>query len=170
MTSYTLHNLGNLAQEEGDFSRAHALYAESLELKRSLGDRRGVASLLTSEGFLFLKEQDYRAACSLFMEAGPIARDVGATPDLLTALEGLAWLASVGEHPLLAVRLWAVTAATRETIPAPYNPEEQNAYPALITAVRERVGDRAFQTAWDEGRAIPLSDVLALALREMSTP
>lgn len=47
-----LNNLGNLVYELGNVSRAQALYERSLELRREMGDRNGIASALNNLGML----------------------------------------------------------------------------------------------------------------------
>jgi tetratricopeptide (TPR) repeat protein len=41
--SSSLHTLGRLAQDTGDYDEARKLYQQSLEIKQELGDRNGIA-------------------------------------------------------------------------------------------------------------------------------
>jgi len=44
--AWSLHYLGRVAADRGEYGRALALDRESLELRRELGDRRGIAGCL----------------------------------------------------------------------------------------------------------------------------
>src|SRR5207248_10379186 len=44
------HGAGNLTHGQGDYATARSLFEESLSITRELGDKRGIASLLSDLG------------------------------------------------------------------------------------------------------------------------
>ena len=62
-------------------------------------------------------------------------------------------LAACG-RPEPAVRLWAAVEALRERIGAPPNYIERARYEPLIATAREALGEKAFESAWAEGRTL----------------
>ena len=64
-----LMGAGNIAYERGDYAAARPLYAEALELRRTLGDGRGIASCLNGLGLVAYEVADFREAKHLFEES-----------------------------------------------------------------------------------------------------
>ena len=90
-----LYGAGVLAYSQADYVSARTRYAESLSIRRDLGDRQGAAEVLGSLGTVAYDHGDYGAARALYEESLSICRDLG-------DLEGVAWslgsLANVA-HP-----------------------------------------------------------------------
>ena len=55
-----LSNLGNAAQEQGNYAAARSLQEESLAISRELGDKRGIAGSLNSLGNVAKNQGDLR--------------------------------------------------------------------------------------------------------------
>ena len=65
----TLSNLASVAKLEGEYERSRALYAESLDAFRALGDREGVAWALNYQGDVARDQGDTAGARSLYERA-----------------------------------------------------------------------------------------------------
>jgi predicted ATPase len=72
-----LHGAGQIALWWGDGPAARALLEESIALRRTLGDERGMAHALLSAGFNARLEQRYDDAGLLLEEALALARKIG---------------------------------------------------------------------------------------------
>jgi len=68
---------GILAWKQGDYPAAHALYEQSLTMRRELGDRKGVGAVLNNQGLLAYEQGDYAAARLLHEESLAIDRELG---------------------------------------------------------------------------------------------
>jgi tetratricopeptide (TPR) repeat protein len=68
---------GNLAESQGDFTSARSLFAESLAIRRELGDRSGIAASLNSLGNLASTRGEQGSARSLYEESLAIRRESG---------------------------------------------------------------------------------------------
>ena len=80
------------------------------------------------------------------------------------ALEGLACLAVLTAQPARAARLLAAAAALRERTGAPVMVADRGYYDQIVERSRQQLTPTLFAAAWDEGRALPLEDVVADAL------
>jgi len=64
-----LHQLGNIAYQQGDYATARQRYAESLEIEQNLGNQSGIALTFGQMGLLAEKQGDKTEAARLFREA-----------------------------------------------------------------------------------------------------
>jgi predicted ATPase/class 3 adenylate cyclase len=72
-----LNAAGNLAQMQGDYADARALFEASLGIRRELGDKQGIAGSLNNLGTLAFDQGDYASAPTLYEEALALNREVG---------------------------------------------------------------------------------------------
>jgi tetratricopeptide (TPR) repeat protein len=85
----TLHQLGMIAQQQGDYETARARYAESLDIKRKLGNQSGIAITLHQLGMLAEIAGDKTEAARLFRQALEILERLK-SPNAEIARESLA--------------------------------------------------------------------------------
>ena len=78
-----------MARERGDYPAAWSLHEESLTIRRSLGDWRGIAGALNNLGLVARGRGDYAAARVLFDEGLTINRSLGDHPGIANALSNL---------------------------------------------------------------------------------
>jgi hypothetical protein len=148
------------------------LHEESLALRRALGDRRGIASSLTSQGLVACMQGEYSRAATLIDEGLVLSRDIGARDLVAESLESLAWVAAAREQPERATRLGGAAGALREALAAPLWPEQRAGHDRAVQAMRAALGEDAFTVAWAEGQALTLEQASALALErgEVTAP
>jgi predicted ATPase/DNA-binding XRE family transcriptional regulator len=68
---------GQLAQTQGDYSRARALLEQAVTLGRTNGDRPRTAAALLAGGFVARIQEDYPAATTMLEEAADLAKAAG---------------------------------------------------------------------------------------------
>ena len=88
-----LDRAGMLARYQGDLKHAHELIAESLSLRRELGERHGVADSLSNLGFVVLHQGDFTQARQLYSEALSIHRELDNRQGIADSLSHLALMA-----------------------------------------------------------------------------
>jgi DNA-binding CsgD family transcriptional regulator len=153
--------LGKIALSQGDVVKAQALLQECLAYYRAQGYRREIGETLAFLGQVAALQQDDATAHALYEEGLLIARKVDSKCNVASCLEGLAGvLAAQGELPQPA-RLWGAAEALRQAIGAPIPAVSRRAYERAVTAVRAQFGEKAFATAWAQGRTMTLEQVLA---------
>jgi len=163
----SLTNLGLLAGEQGDYQAARTLHEESLAIKREMGNRQGVAVSLNNLGTVAGERGDYPAARALHQEGLAISRNLGARNGIAHALEGLADVAFGLALLDRAARIWGAAEKLREDIGAPLTLQKRPRHDRQVAAARTAIGDdAAFDSAWREGRAMTLEQVVQYALEE----
>ncbi|MGN6699971.1 MAG: ATP-binding protein, partial [Thermomicrobiales bacterium] len=101
-----IHTLANLAHYQGDYQQAQALYAESLRLRRAIGDQSGIAGSLASLAEVHQNQGNYAGTRALHEEALAIWRALGDVRGIGGSLAELGTLACrQGEFPRAAALL-----------------------------------------------------------------
>ncbi|MGI8685781.1 MAG: AfsR/SARP family transcriptional regulator [Acidimicrobiales bacterium] len=158
----SLANLGYLALAEGDLPGASSLLEESLALADELGDKYWMALSLLRLAKVARAEGDHARASSLDARALTLASGMGAKRAMAEWLEGLARSAVAQDGFRRAMVLLGAAQAVRDELGAPLPPAEQPGRDADLAAARAALGDGT-EAAWEEGRAMPLSDAVRLA-------
>ena len=110
----------------GDHAQARNYYAESLEISRTIGDRRWTSANLNGLGLTLVEIDAYGEAGAVLAESLLLARAIGSKPDALDALATTGDLmAGVGQGAL-ARQLWHYV----------------DAHPKSMSQARERCRER----------------------------
>ena len=80
-------------------------------------------------------------------------------------LEDLADIAGMTGRWQIAARLYGAASATRETLGVPMWPAYRDEYEREVSATRNALAPDDFQTAWLDGRSLPVQDAIVEALR-----
>jgi len=161
----SLNSLGSSASEQGDYAAARALFEESLAIQRDLGDRQSMALSLNALGHMAFAQGDNACARALHEETLTIYRELGDRRGIARSLVGLAYVAFALGCPGRAARIWAGAERLRETIGETLPPSDCADYNRRVAAARAAIGDgSAFDSAWQEGRAMTLEQAIEYAL------
>ncbi|MDI6794833.1 MAG: tetratricopeptide repeat protein, partial [bacterium] len=74
----SLHQLGIISRDQGDYASARRQYEESLRIRRKLGNKRSIVSTLHQLGMLAENEGDLKEAAAYFSEALQMFEELGA--------------------------------------------------------------------------------------------
>ena len=154
--------LGIAARLQGDLARSRELAAESLRIQRERGDPFGATICLFALGRTAFEQGDAATARSTFLEALGNDERISNLTGMTTSLDNLAAQASAGGDHLRALRLAGASQALKDAIGG-RAPDPLIDLPDPREAARVDLGDAAVAAAWDEGRAMPLEQVLAYA-------
>lgn len=164
----TLNGLSAVALADGDSIGAHALLSEALDVARELGDKESIGMTLLNLALLSLEEDgeevDARWVSSALGESLELANKIGNQVWLCSSLEGLAAAERLLGNDAVAVLLFGAAAGLRESIGAPVAPEDQPRHEQILSSLRSALGPSSFDPAWEEGRAMALEQVVAIAL------
>jgi hypothetical protein len=184
-------DLGQLLQEEGDLPGAAACYEESAAWLRGGGCTPSLVLVLGRQASLLLEQGDTRRAAQALTERVVLSRGRGRQDEVADGLAQLATVAARERRPARAARLFGAAAAAREhdggrggapveailhEPPGGFSlagaAARPDAHRPWLTRVRQRLGPRAFDEAWEQGRASPLDQLLsdAVAARPASSP
>jgi tetratricopeptide (TPR) repeat protein len=165
-TAFGLLNLGNVANDQGDFAQARPLYEESLAIWREMGNGMRIAEALSDLGKMMHAQGDHALARVHFEESLTLSHELGFKQGIAQSLEAFAFLALQEAHPERAVRLWGAAAALREMIRSPLAPDEREQQEREITVLQQTLGEDAFASAWAEGQAWTLEQAIEYAFKE----
>ena len=152
--------LGAVALKQGDVATARTRVEEGLLLYREIGYREGIAEALSLLGKVESARGDLALSRALYEESLTMARDLGQRKLIATGLEGLARAIAAQGEPAQAARLWGRAEALREALRAPLHPVERADYEPAVAAVRDQLGEGAFNSTWQEGRLLPVDQML----------
>jgi non-specific serine/threonine protein kinase len=159
-----LTNLGTELRSEGDYEAARACYDEGLGLFRDLGHTWGVAIVLMNLAVLAHLEADDASATELARESLALLWEEGFRYFLPRGLELVGAVAAARGRSERAARLFGAAEALRETIGHPLPPSDRAIYDGGVAAVRAALDETVVRAAWQEGRALPLEQVIQEAL------
>lgn len=159
-----LNILGELARRLGDYKAASDYYEECLRVSQESGERLRVAMQYGNLGLVayHLNQPDYaeemgRRGIQLFQEVG----DLFGAMSALAAVAGSALLLGAPEK---AAQLLGAAQAHLEAMGARYVHGDQYEVDLFVAEARRRLGEPAFQAAWDAGAAMSLQEAIAYAL------
>jgi hypothetical protein len=158
--------LAYAALARGELERARLLIDEAVAIFRSSGDKWALTILLVNLCHVL-------TCCGELDEAGVAAREGMWLCEETADRRSLSWClcflaaAMVGrKQATRAVRLWGAAERISQSIGSPLagfliaNPDLH------LTAVREALGDEAFNAAWGDGLAMTPDAAIAYALRD----
>ena len=157
--------LGSIALYRGDPVQAETCVQESLALFRELRNKSGTAIALSSLGEIRRRQGDLTQAKALCTEGALLVREGGRSDSLAWNLIGLAKVTADEGQPEQAARLFG--AAEPCLHPGAMDPLELADYERAVEGARARLSEKAFATAWAEGRAMILEQVLAVPAPQM---
>jgi predicted ATPase/DNA-binding winged helix-turn-helix (wHTH) protein len=155
-----LSNLGRVAHLQCDYPTAQALYEEALALQQTLGDRESIGNAMHNLGAVLCLQGDFSRGRPLLKEALAIWEELANKFRLVSSLDEFACLAWREAQPARAARLWGRAARLREEIGLAESPMEQATIVPYISGARAAIGDDAIESAWAEGRAMALDQVI----------
>lgn len=156
-TAVALEGLGEVAGRNRESDRAEALLGESLAIWRELEHPRGIGNACAKLATLALQREEFGTALAYLRQSFAARRDAGQPRAALVSLEQLAHLECTQGDPRAAVRLLSHANLLREELAAPRSEPEQHKLDDAVDALRAQLGERVFNTAWREGRDLPLA-------------
>jgi predicted ATPase/DNA-binding SARP family transcriptional activator len=157
--------LGGLAGLRGELGPAEELLRESLELTQRIGDRWGTAWAHAHLARVAMLRASDREAVDLYRRALRVFGSLGDRVASAICLEGLAELASRRGQPARAAELFGAAEAPRRLGVGFYlSSVDPAGYRRRIAALRSQLGEKAFTSAWTQGRAMTLERAREFAL------
>jgi non-specific serine/threonine protein kinase len=87
-----LNAAGNLALEQGDFSRAEELYGDALGLRRKMGDKVAIANSLSNLGVVARRKGEFQEAAQLNEEGLALLRELDNRDGIASVLNNLGYV------------------------------------------------------------------------------
>jgi adenylate cyclase len=161
------YNLGLVAYAQSDYVTARVLFEECLALCQEMDDKKlSVAYALLGLGLVDLAE-DKPEAREHMLHSLRLRQETGERLFQTSSLIGIAGLASQKGSPQFAAQLLGAIESALKALDAVMEPELKNFHTQTLAAVREKLGELAFQSAWEEGGKWSLEEAVAYALEEV---
>lgn len=111
-----LNGAAYLATDQGDFTTARAMFEQSLELARQLGDKSGAAHAVYGLGRVALRQEDLPGASALYEEAFARFQELGLRESSASLLNGLGvFVTNQGDFPRARTLFQESLAINRDT-------------------------------------------------------
>lgn len=159
--------LGDLERSQNNWSSAASYYQQGLELTRSSGDKLTLISLLVGQGDAARGRGKYALGCAQIKQSLHLAWEIGNHVALTKGLEALAWLCVQAGQPEHGALLLGAAHELRETLQTPLAPVYQENHAHELAALKATIGQDAFAGCWGEGRALLLSQVMAISVAQV---
>ena len=165
--------LGTILLLQGDHEGAGRRFEEGLASGRSCGDRMSIHNALFNLAQLALADGDYDAAARRFAEGIVPSQEIGDRGNVAHILEGLGAVAGARGEAGRAARLLGASEALITAIGLrghTYYQFDRSLQERINAGVRATLGEAAFETALEEGRAMTPEQAIEYALSEPETP
>lgn len=167
-TARALAVRGRHAFQAGDHDAARRLNEERLAIERALNTPQAIADSLTTLALYRLAAGEGDGTRSLLRESVERWQAIRFLPGMVSALEGLAWLAAVEGRPMHAARIFGAAAALDDTLPIrrSMRPGTSIDVEPVVAQVREALGEAAFTASWNAGACLSMDQLIVAALRD----
>jgi non-specific serine/threonine protein kinase len=156
-------NLGLLAYIARDLDQAQHLFESALALSRRAGHDLYTTNALGFLARLAFDQGDLPPARTFARDALHLAHLGQYALALMNCLDVVAGIAVSAGDVERAAHLYGAVEALQQTTGGLLLPEILIKRQPLVEAARAQIGEVAWETAWQEGRLMPLDQVLALA-------
>jgi tetratricopeptide (TPR) repeat protein len=175
-----LGNLGALHCRRGNYALAQTMAEEALAISRNIGQQAVISMQLYLLGRIAQYQGDYRQAMKYFSESMAISAQEISTwgenssgHEVAACLTGVASLRLAQGHVKRSALLLGAAHALRQRIArlivmeaAVQNALAEAEQEETSAAARTRLGEEAWQVAWEEGQAMSIYQAIAYALED----
>jgi predicted ATPase/DNA-binding XRE family transcriptional regulator len=163
-----LTHLAVVPLRRGDHARAVEYAEEALTLTRRTGDRLAANIALHLLAQAAWASGEHGRAARYFREALVLASEVADKTSSAYCMQGLAAVAGARSQPRRVARLLGAVEALVEAtgIPLYVATADHDLHQRVASAAREKLGEKAWTAAWDEGRAMTMKEAINYALEE----
>ncbi len=164
-----LYNLGGVAQIQGDYAEAIECYEEALKIGRAEHNLGIVAMGLSGLAVVEQLIGERRQALSHYKESLQLYNELEDLEGIACFLDRLGTFYASNEpgegDPHLAVQLFGAAEELRKSIEVPQSKMEASLISSYVGLARSRLGEEAFHLAWQEGKTIPIEELVQKLLQ-----
>lgn len=162
--SQGLNIMGELARRTGDYRGAEAYYKECLQIAQGTSEGQRIAMQYANLSIVAYHLNQADDAGEMSKQAVRMFLEMDSVYGAATSLIGLAGSAILKDAPDRAAHLLGAANALLEGLGARYQPGDQYEVDGLIAESRHRLGEAAFQAAWETGAAMTFQKTIAYVL------
>ena len=129
-----------------------------------MGDEHRVNMIRSWLAHMERYEGHYQEAAAGYRKTILMWQKVGHRGAVAHQLESFAFVAEALEQMERAARLFGAAESLREKIAMSMDPQERAEYDQQVAALRDRMDEEAFTSAWKEGRALSMEEAISYAI------
>jgi len=167
--AFSYNVLGELARYKRDIPAAKKYYEKSLELDRQTGERNREAIMHTNLGFVAFHESEFRQAEKLIKAGLEIFLEVNSFYGIASHAASLAGPTAALGFPKKAVRLLGAGDEQMNTIGSIHQLVDQPEVEMYINLAKDSLGEKEFQTCWEEGNRMSVLEAINYALEDLES-
>jgi predicted ATPase/DNA-binding SARP family transcriptional activator len=165
MHAHALKGLGQLALQKDDRELMETINLEALEALQKIGDENCTAFVLRCLSEVSQRKGDYAKSSELLGQSLQIYQKLGQADKIAFLLDRFAALAATAGKKERAAKLLGVSSHLEGErgmlYPAQYKDERKE----LTNSLREMLGEKDFETLFQEGASMSLEDAVSYALQ-----
>jgi len=162
----TLACFGDTKRSLGEYERAVQLYEESMALYEGPVYGRAVSISRLKLGIMARIQGDYDRASGLLREALTLIQESGNQMIIASCLVAIGEVAGGKGQPERAVRLYGAAERLREVVGVAIEPTDRADYDRNVDSARDMLGEKAFEVARADGRAMTQEQAVEYALSD----
>ena len=159
-----LNNLGISAHTQGDFAEARRFYQESVDICRNLGEKWIMSHALYNLGHIAYEEGDSLKARELYAEVVELCRELEDKDGSAFVLASLANVLYTERRGFSSARVQGAVTAYLQDLGSLLETLEQIAFDKTMLALKEMLGEEAYQKEFEAGKTLSLEQAIELAL------
>jgi non-specific serine/threonine protein kinase len=163
----SLSNLGTAALAQGDYAAARASYQESLRLCKEMDEKTLVGYALLGLGLVDLSEHK-PGAREYILQSLQVRLEKGEQLPQVSSLIGVAGLVLQDGDAQFATQLLGAIQSAVQALHAIVEVDVKFFHEQTLAAVKDQLGEVAFQSAWEDGKKLSLDEAVTLVLEGMS--
>ena len=158
--------LATVELQRGNTDRAESLFRESLDAARASGSAWAITTALYGVGLSASVRGNHLESLPLFRESLAVAWELRDRVAVALALPALAEAMIAAGQPERAAQLFGATAAVSAILTSEGLglPPSMAGHDGSIAALRTRIGEAAYDTAWSAGRHNSVGSAVAMAI------
>jgi predicted ATPase/tRNA A-37 threonylcarbamoyl transferase component Bud32 len=160
-TAEPLRLLAEIHLVQGEQTRARECAEESVAICREVGYGYELVLAFMILARVIAFQGDHAEARALYQESFALQHKTGNQEAITACLEGLGAVGAAQGQPVWAARLWGAAESLRQHIDAPLPTVYRTAYEQAVVDARSALGEKAFASAWAEGRTMTPEQALA---------
>jgi len=161
--------IGIAAHTQGDIEEARKFYEESAAICRSLGEKWVLSHALYNLGHIAYDEGDSPRARQLYEEVLKLCRELEDKDGFAFVLSSLANVLFTEGNSVDSARVQGAVTAYLQELGSLLETIEQLAFNKTAIALKELLGEEAYQKEFETGKKLPLEEAIEIALKNEPT-
>jgi len=163
--SISLTSLGITVFQQGKFEEAEAYYREGMTYSRALNHKVNLSLLHCYEGLLALARNQIPSAQESFRTGLTIAHESEIKTYVVYNLVGCACVQLVQNNLTDSAKLLSASSSIGASIGFKMEPEIEIPYKNALSAVKEKMPEDEFSSAWENGNKLSLDQAVEIAFK-----